>query len=61
VRITFLKQSRAKKYSLVLFDERKHSEKIWIITLIFQSEEVSHFNSFARHEFHTKSTLKLYN
>lgn len=48
----------SKKYSLALFGERKHSEKLLIIMLILQSEEVSHFNSFVRQEFVIKSTLK---
>lgn len=50
--------TQSKKYYLVPFDDRKHSEKLLIVTLIFQSEEVSHFNSFVRHEFVIKSTLK---
>lgn len=50
--------TRAKNVLFFFFNERKHSEKLLIVMLIFQSEKVSHFDSFARREFVIKSTLK---
>lgn len=52
-----LKKNAQQKTILLFFLTREHSKKLFTVTLIFQSEGISHLNSFVKHELVIKSTL----